>query len=315
MDLLAQLDSSSGNESGNDSEEDHDSRMYKRKKEEEKEKESCDSKDVFSTIEEKAKKAETKKLQPESESESSSTATRNEKKRRKKRKMMGSVSIIHASEASSTIFVRNIPHRRGHWSGHITVPITSCLKGTRDVSRSVRQFQRKLELCGNSGTIVEHDNYHLSLSRYFTLQIASIEPFVSRLSQRLKGIYRTRLFVESTMGSLLVNDDKTRSFWGWKVQPNETLRYLVRCVDEVLDCYNQPPYYDPPIFHISLASYAGNLQNIDECESSSDGSSNDDDDGDNDDNLEQMTLDSIPVHEIHCKFGTTKNYIIPLKSH
>ncbi|OEU19760.1 hypothetical protein FRACYDRAFT_268083 [Fragilariopsis cylindrus CCMP1102] len=58
---------------------------------------------------------------------------------------------------------------------------------------------------------------------------------------------------------VLMNDEKTRSFWCWNVYPNATLRRLLAHVDAVLKTYNQPIYYRPARFHVSVASFPGNI--------------------------------------------------------
>ena len=58
---------------------------------------------------------------------------------------------------------------------------------------------------------------------------------------------------------VLLNEEKSRSFWCWKVYPNATLLRLVGHVDSVLKSYNQPLYYRPAHFHVSTASYPGNI--------------------------------------------------------
>jgi 2'-5' RNA ligase len=220
-----------------------------------------------------------------------------------KKPKLGSVDIVLSSEAPN-IFVRSVPHRRGHWSGHVLVPIT-CFAET-SIRKSVVKFQRRLEKQGYSGTVIQHAHFHLSLSMYFSLQLTFVDSFVQQLTKRLNQERSTRLYINKRAG-VLVNDEKTRSFWGWKIQPNNILKRMVQHVDDVLKNYSQPPYYDPPIFHVSLASFAGNLEDFEhtynEEPASSEEESEDDDETDC----------CIQVDQVHCKFGTTKNYIIDLQ--
>ena len=223
----------------------------------------------------------------------------------------GVVKIICASEASPDLFTRSIPHRPGHWSGHIYVPICWSSETSSDVRKSIRKFQKILQHKHYSGTIVRHDKLHLSLSKPFSLQISQIDSFVDQLAKKMRYVNSTTLYVDNSTSNILVNDEKTRSFWGWKVQSNSTLKHILENIDSLLKSYNQPTYYSPPIFHISLASIAANFtvsylndENSDFSSSSSDEASSDDDEG----------TSSIPVNQIDCTFGTTKSYVIRLKS-
>jgi Uncharacterised conserved protein len=227
-----------------------------------------------------------------------------------------------------SIFSRSVPHRRGHWAGHVKIPLLSStaiatrislnqkdngsnrnkgnysdstsdskcssdetLKLAKTISirchRSTIQFQKWLEHRGHSGLIMEHDPYHLhvSLSKYFSISIANIEPFVKQLDVSVQNakLTKTRIFLETDnlrkknkgkLPTILINDERTRSFWCWDVvnygqcstsaaasaRGNFLIR-IVQLVDTVLRRYNQAPYYEPPTFHVSIASFPGDLTN------------------------------------------------------
>jgi 2'-5' RNA ligase len=239
---------------------------------------------------------------------SQSTTTSSEPLTKKPRR--GSTSIVSSSQASPSTFQRSIPHQRGHWAGHIMVPVRCFSRGS--IHQSVLTFQRRLEEHGYSGPVVQHDERHLSLSKCFSLQAGNVEPFVQKLTERLSEERSTRLYVNRS-GDILINDEKTRTFWGWQVQPNAVLRRLVAHVDEILQQYNQPLYYENPTFHISLASLAGTVypfhhrDDDEESSNASEDKENDSDDSDDD-------KDCMIVDRVHCKFGNCKTYQIKLQS-
>jgi hypothetical protein len=230
-------------------------------------------------------------------------------KRHSKKRKRGSVLVVPSNEAPTDEFQRTVPHRRGHWAGHVLVPMTSTV-GVQAVEKSIIAFQKTLERNGHSGTLVRHAHLHLSLSKCFSLQLAFIDSFVNKLAQRIKIERSTKLFVDHREhgGTILVNEEKTRSFLSWKVKANTSLLRIVKHVDSILAEYGMPLYYDPPIFHISLASFAGNLEdlkNIDPAEDHSSSSEN----GSSSDDEEPCFL---VVDHVVCRFGTTKSYTIPL---
>jgi hypothetical protein len=237
------------------------------------------------------------------ESDEGESASSSGPKRRKKGKR-GSVAILPSDEAPAGAFQRTVPHKRGHWAGHVLVPVTTTV-GVPAVEKSILAFQQALERNGHSGTLVKHSHLHLSLSKFFSLQLTFIDSFVNKLEHRIKAERATRLFVDR-QGTILVNDEKTRSFLSWKVKANTSLLRIVKHVDSVLADYDKPVYYDPPIFHISLASFAGNLEGLDiidpEDHSSSSENGSDDD--------EEPSF--LVVDQVVCRFGTTKSYTIPL---
>jgi len=230
---------------------------------------------------------------------------------RAKKPKKGSITIVPANKAPPSLFKRSIPHQQGHWAGHIMIPVKSFSPSF--IRSSIRIFQRRLELHGYSGIVVEHDDIHISLSKHFSLQASNLESFVQQLKRRLEKERPTKLLVD-TSGNILVNDERTRSFWGWSVQPNTGLRRILSDVDSVLQQYNQPPYYENPIFHVSLASTAEDLSHLDQSTTEDlDGSDSDGDSTDTSDDDDFYTNDNtIVVDRILCKFGNKKTYEIVL---
>jgi hypothetical protein len=216
----------------------------------------------------------------------------------KKKQKQGMVEVIPSRKASPDLFVRTIPHKRGRWSGHVFCPFPNADDAM--VQSSVTKFQNRLERAGFSGILVQHEELHFSLSRHLSFQIGSIESFMKQLATRVSAERSTRLLVDTT-GVVLVNDEKTRSFYGWRVCPNLTIHRMLRHVNEVLKNYNQPSYYEPPIFHISLASVTGDISKL---WAESEGMDDDDDD--------QNRTTFASVQKICCTFGTTKKYTIDL---
>jgi len=292
---------------------------------------------------------------------------------------IGNINIIPSSEArDSGIFSRSIPHRRGHWAGHIKISILTassppssfaddlCELLRKRKKENVKTFRDLLERRGFSGTMVEHDYLHISLSKQFSLQVAQIESYVRQLTDLLRQEHPTSIRVESLSaselksmwesgsikGTVLLNDEKTRSFLCWKVHPNVFLKRIVEHVDNVMKSYSQPVYYKPAEFHISIASFPGNIfekLNTDksvpdynvrcfgshESDQSHFPSSNrnarefsttleigacakggiEDEDSSSTSSTSSLQ-DSffVPVHEIECTVGTTKEFVIPLRS-
>ncbi len=274
-----------------------------------------------------------------------STSKRDNKIRRK-----GRIDILSSNKAKdSEIFSRSVPHRRGHWAGHVKIPIvTKSLRNQDDSvsfwlqrkSDSVKCFRNLLERRGISGTMVEHEYLHLSLSKQFSLQVAQIESFVRQLSNLVGQEHATSLSIDCPSASelrslwkngridqtILLNDEKTRSFFCWEVRPNVTLQRIVAHIDTVMKSYKQPVYYQPAKFHISIASFPGNLlQQLDsvnndaasvrkETPMGSDVPEEDEDD-DSSSSSESTSSEScfVPVRELLCTMGTTKEYLIPLR--
>lgn len=229
----------------------------------------------------------------------------------------GHVQLIDSTETgevATDLFVREVPHTRGNWAGHVFVKIPSSFG--RRARTSVTAFCSRLEEAGWTGTVLSHTpNLHLSLSRPFFLQQSSIESFVQSLQQRLSHERRTRLVV--TGEKLLVNDSGTRSFWCWSLSKNASIQRILSHVDAVLIEYQQDTYYESPEFHVSLASLPGNVEELlrqydtrQTDGSASVGSKSDDNDSDQDDSDGPLI---VTIDHVCVTFGTTKFYRIDLK--
>ena len=241
--------------------------------------------------------------------------------KKRPRVQMGSVDVVASDEIPVGLFQRTVPHRRGHWAGHILIPLIREEEENHPISRliqkSIRQFKRTLESQGYSGTIVRHSHLHISLSKYFSLQLHFIESFVSRLTQLLSLECSTRVLIDSRNPFLLVNDEKIRSFWCWRVHPASALQKILSHVDTILKDYNQPTYYEPPVFHISLASFGGDLTDLSLPHPSSEEATTPDDDDDaghdsDSESSEETDAPLLVVDQVVCQFGTTKTYTINL---
>lgn len=212
----------------------------------------------------------------------------------------GCVKNLSADDVPSDIFERIVPHVRGNWAGHV---FCSLMENDREgewkqhAEVAIERFRIALEESGWSGTVVSHGQLHVSLSRPFFLQLASIESFQRELQDALS--HERDFVLQMDEELILSNDEGTRSFFGWKLTRNPALNRIVGQIDAVMLKYKQQVYYDPPIFHVSLASVQGKL--FDNVLG----------------NLEETGDDEIPeslvrARKISCTFGTTKRLDIPL---
>lgn len=231
---------------------------------------------------------------------------------------------IADSKSQKVLFTRSVPHVRGNWAGHVFLRLDE--QGLHGLARrSISTLQRLLETAGWEGTIVSHvprtttesgddsscesgsehaaaspGDLHVSLSRPFYLQLASIQSFVADLKDSLSHERAMTLVVGGP--KVLVNDDGTRTFWSRSVEMTQSARRLLHQVDEVMLKYKQPTYYDPPLMHVSLASVPGNVESILSRGLKQLKEESDDEEG--------PIL--VRVCQVHCTFGTTKEFSIDL---
>lgn len=231
-----------------------------------------------------------------------------------KKPKRGNVALILPHELSvKELFERKQPHVQGNWAGHvfITIPndISAFLASRQQQVADI--WKDRLEVDGWTGPMLLHrkqigtdgktlGDVHVSLSRPFYLQRGSIDSFVHSLRERLKYKEKGWFRLDCGQTKLLTNDECTRTFLVWNIRDTEgILTALVNDVDAVLERYGAAPYYRPAHFHASVASIPGTCSTVD---------------------IHSRTFDEkdqrlvIPVMDVHCTFGTTEEFVIPLGS-
>ncbi|TMW68822.1 hypothetical protein Poli38472_006290 [Pythium oligandrum] len=160
-------------------------------------------------------------------------------------------------DASSVRWTRAFPHVEGNWPSHvkINVPLTPELQThcQRVITATQRFVGDEVELIPMAS---EEEELHMSLSRPFVLTYEQIEPFVEALRAALKWRRRFALTVEEP--TVLVNDERTRSFLALQLDAGkQEFVKTVRCVDQCMQDFQLPTYYEDPIPHVSIASALG----------------------------------------------------------
>jgi len=165
--------------------------------------------------------------------------------------------VFLQQESNNVVWERSKPHIPGNWATHVHVPITPS-----DPS-ILLQLQRQLEedYC-ISGSLIVLKEPHVSLSRHIVVHNNSVEPLVTKLTEAMKLLPSRPITVLRDQIIVLYNDcDKSdkedlkgtrRAFFAHPVVP--TLHDLVQAIDDVLQQYQLPIYYQNPIFHVSIAS-------------------------------------------------------------
>lgn len=119
---------------------------------------------------------------------------------------------------------------------------------------------------------------HISLSRTVTLRYAQIDGFISVLNSSLMRTLRatnataTTIVFGTSDAIILVNDDRTRSFFALRAPDTSTksaddttvqlpslLLTLINAVDQVFTAFDLQTYYSPPLLHASVAWCLGDV--------------------------------------------------------
>mmetsp|Transcript_8315 Transcript_8315/g.12805 ORF Transcript_8315/g.12805 Transcript_8315/m.12805 type:complete len:245 (-) Transcript_8315:218-952(-) len=236
-----------------------------------------------------------------SSDDSSSETTSHSQQNTAKKQDLGCVTIVSLQGSKTTTFQRNVPHIRGNWSGHVFSEFNEDQANWLDecAEESIERFRCALERSGWSGDVMSHlcSGLHISFTRPFFLQLASVQSFHDDLKDVLVYEHACSLSVETEI--VLSNEEGTRSFFGWKLADNQWLKTITNHVDTVMAKYNQRKYYNPPIFHVSIASVSGAVP--DEVQTILD-------------NFEDSLVlaSALKIQTIYCTFGTTKHFSFTL---
>jgi len=197
-------------------------------------------------------------------------------------------------------FERCVPHVLGNWAGHIYINIENPFL---ELIKSAAQNNLKhLDVTD----VFLHSDIHISLSREFYLTLPCIEGFTSSIKKRLSIERSFTLFISTSHLSVLVNEEKTRSFFTFPVVNRNEMMRLVCGVDDCMSKFKLPLYYKNPKFHISVASVRGELKHDLNVSRENEGEVSDDDTTCNN------SFVPIIIKQVTCKFGSVKYYTIPL---
>jgi hypothetical protein len=200
------------------------------------------------------------------------------------------IAILTAEQARQrNLFARNVPHTVGNWAGHVYIDLAACWvtsalddeedddeetdgspeleAWTKSAQGWMQQLRNHLQARhANVDVLVHHDRCHVSLSKTFYIQHYNIAALVAALRKALGALPRRTLQIVCEEAVVLTNagdladagntsGNACRTFWSWRLQPPCT--DLIDAVDGVLQAWRLPPFYQPPVFHTSWASAAG----------------------------------------------------------
>ncbi|KAF9304781.1 poly(U)-specific 3'-to-5' RNA exonuclease [Mortierella antarctica] len=170
--------------------------------------------------------------------------------------------------------VRSRPHIDGSWPVHVYLDV-KLSEEMFDIVSSFTESARKLVpktismlqsiqavRADPKATPIEAKSaddateLHISLTRPIYLQALHIGRFVSDVREAFKG--KKRFNVSFAGLQTFSNDDKTRSFLSLRIGSghSELERLLVE-MDEIVERYAQPKFYEEPEFHASFAWAVG----------------------------------------------------------
>lgn len=140
-------------------------------------------------------------------------------------------------------WTRAFPHVDGNWPSHVNISIAGDATFHALCSTLIDRVQG-IAAAGGAALVAMGDaDCHLSLSRPFVLTFDQIEPFVGALRAALK--WRRRFFISLRGATILLNDDKTRSFLALRVRDGEQeVINTVKCVDKCMKQFSLSTYYE-----------------------------------------------------------------------
>ncbi|XP_052817815.1 U6 snRNA phosphodiesterase 1-like [Mya arenaria] len=147
---------------------------------------------------------------------------------------------------------RSFKHEPGNWATLVYIPYHA------EEEESFVRMQSELFACLRPLEFHRMDDYHVSLSRTVTIRHHWIQDFTNTLMTSFAKLPQCWCKVKGV--SVLSNDEKTRSFLVLDVQcGDEILQDFVLVVDKCFQQYNLHPYYQPPLFHMSIGWCLGDV--------------------------------------------------------
>ncbi|KAH3768492.1 hypothetical protein DPMN_169705 [Dreissena polymorpha] len=151
--------------------------------------------------------------------------------------------------------LRSFKHEEGNWATLVYALYSGCEED------HFARLQSELFRCLRPLEFQPMEDYHMSLSRTVTLRHHWIEDMREML--RTSFAEQPSSCCEVCGLAVLSNDEKTRSFLTLTVScADDVLESYTSAVDKCFKEYNLPPYYKPPLFHISIGWCLGDVTNL-----------------------------------------------------
>ncbi|KAL4707712.1 hypothetical protein ACJJTC_014893 [Scirpophaga incertulas] len=171
---------------------------------------------------------------------------------------LDAVPIVHSEDHCDDSFkhegrIRSFPHIRGNWASFVYIKYPNEEILLNVITKIEEVFYETVnDLCHRC------DDFHISLSKTFILQYHLISSFTNSLKEKLSGIKCFNL--EFSQLKIYCNEDNTRTFIALKVDhwSKITLSPIGQKVDQVLEDYKLPLFYEEPSFHMSIIWLHGN---------------------------------------------------------
>ncbi|KAL3860775.1 hypothetical protein ACJMK2_010846 [Sinanodonta woodiana] len=146
--------------------------------------------------------------------------------------------------------MRSFPHEEGNWATHIYIPYEADMR--------FLELQKQLFLLLQPLEFKTMTDYHISLSRTVSIRHHWIEPLINSLRKEFAQLQSCSCELQRL--KLYTNDEKTRTFLAVEVSSGcKTYEEYVAAVDRCFKEYKLPPYYNPPLFHISIGWCLGDV--------------------------------------------------------
>ncbi|CAB3251641.1 unnamed protein product [Arctia plantaginis] len=185
--------------------------------------------------------------------------------------------------------MRSFPHVRGNWATFVFVQYLN----VSSIHDLLDKLEEKVVL--KTGSCHKCDNFHISLSKTVVLKYHLISAFSASLQEQLKSIESFELGFVGL--KVYCNEENSRTFISLTLDPftEKYLLAITRKVDQVLEDFKLPTFYEDPSLHMSVLWVHGNkkseLNSIIESMY--------------DTFIEESvkSLKTILVESIHCKVG------------
>ncbi|XP_065064608.1 U6 snRNA phosphodiesterase 1-like isoform X2 [Rhopilema esculentum] len=152
--------------------------------------------------------------------------------------------------------IRSFAHEEGNWASYVFIPA----KLSNSQKALIKSLVDRARKTFSKFEQIDNKAIHITLSKTVSLRHYWIEPLVDQLKDLLSNTQSFRCHLD--LVELYTNEEKTRSFLGLRIiLGEEKLKALTEKVDQVLEKFGLPKYYENPSFHISFAWHLGDVTN------------------------------------------------------
>lgn len=146
--------------------------------------------------------------------------------------------------------IRTFKHERGNWATLVYINYTA--------NDAMLHWIKSIAALLPGENSILFEEFHISLTRTLILKYHWIDSFVESIKKLC--LNTNKFTLEFSDIKVYCNEERTRTFLGIRCCNNNIADYLISAINNILEEYQLPPFYEDPSLHVSILWLLGDRE-------------------------------------------------------